>query len=248
MTHRKLVRTVCLAAALLIAGNVAWSAPQDKPGYTTTEFNAYMAAKSAKTPADKIALLDAFVSNFPMSSLVPFAYHDFFDIYYQQKNYPKSIEYVDKLLSMGPIKLHGAFHDTFDPNAPLLPWLLNYAQAFLMGCDQSELRTPEAYTAARDYAVQGQQELSRLQKPSAMMTDDQLVFMKKNVGMAFDSARQIAESGLNGDKSTCTVPPVTAPSEEELQKQEKERSETYDRLIEKLKRDAPSIQYSPSSR
>jgi tetratricopeptide (TPR) repeat protein len=244
MKQCKWVGTGCLAVALSIAGSVAWS--QANPGYTVAEYNAYIAAASAKNPADKITLLDAFVAMFPTSSLLPLAYRNYHDAYFRQKNYPKAIEYVDKLLSMGPRRLQEAFHDRPDPNAPLLVWLFDRAQAFLMGCDQPELRTPEAYAVARDAAVQGQQELSRLQKPSPMMADAQAT-MKKNMGLAFDSVTQIAESGLQGKEVACKPPAVTGPSDEDLQKAQKEGSERYDSIIERLKREAPPVQYAPNS-
>ena len=235
MTRGKWIGICCRAAVLAMAASIAWGALQDQAnpsarrtwrepsGYTVAEYNAYQPAHLAKNPADRLKLLNDFVAGYPTSSLVPFAYQEYYELYLSQRTYPKAIEYLDKLIPL----------DETDLNARL-SLLVMRAQAFLMGCDASELRTPEAYVAARNAAVQGQPELSRLQKTSPMMADEQFAAMKKDMGLAFDSVTQIAESALKGDQGTCKPPPVTAPSDEELQKAEKERSERYDRIIQDL--------------
>jgi hypothetical protein len=71
---------------------------QQKPAYTYAEYNAYQAAAKEKIPAQRIKLLDDFVSKFPKSTLLPYIYQSYYQTYDELKNYPKVIEYADKLI------------------------------------------------------------------------------------------------------------------------------------------------------
>jgi tetratricopeptide (TPR) repeat protein len=150
MMH-KWIGTGCCVAVLLMVASFAWGAPQDDQanpsarrtwrepsGYTVTEYNAYQAARLAKNPADRMKLLDDFVAGYPTSSLVPFAYQEYYELYLSQRTYPKAIEYLDKLIPL----------DETDLNARL-SLLVMRAQTFLMGCDASELRTPEGLRSGK---------------------------------------------------------------------------------------------------
>jgi len=94
-----------LAMALLAGSNAApaWAAPQDqaKPAYTLAEYNVYQAAVAEKDPANKIKLLDDFVSKYPNSTLLNYVYQLYSQGYGAQKNYLKVIEYSDKLAALG---------------------------------------------------------------------------------------------------------------------------------------------------
>ena len=74
---------------------------QQKPSYTIPEYNAFQAANAEKDPAAKIKLLDDFVGKFPSSTLPQYVYQLYYQAYLGMKNYPKAIEYADKLVAMG---------------------------------------------------------------------------------------------------------------------------------------------------
>ena len=107
MIIRSHLRNVAIAvAALSLFSLPARPAPQaaqqsQQPGYTLLEYNAEQAAAAEKDPAQKIKLLDAFVAQFPNSTLLQYIYQFYYTAYYQLKNYAKAIEYCDKLIALG---------------------------------------------------------------------------------------------------------------------------------------------------
>ena len=191
----KWVSVALIAAALVISAAAAtWAAAQEqqqqqaKPNYTLAEYNAYQAAHNEKDPQMKLKDLDDFVMKFPGSALMMYIYGDYYTTYYAQKNYPKTIEYVDKLLALPMVDLGTKLQS------------LGYrAQAMLYGSGDKALQTPESYTKAKDAAAQGLQTLNQWQKPQNM-TDDQFANNKKGLGVLFNSVAGIAESGLKDYK------------------------------------------------
>jgi tetratricopeptide (TPR) repeat protein len=187
---------VALIAAAWVIGAAAatWAAPQEqqqqqaKPNYTLAEYNAYQAAHNEKDPQMKLKDLDDFVMKFPGSALMMYIYGDYYTTYYAQKNYPKTIEYVDKLLALPMVDLGTKLQS------------LGYrAQAMLYGSGDKALQTPESYTKAKDAAAQGLQTLNQWQKPQNM-ADDQFANNKKGLAVLFNSVAGIAESGLKDYK------------------------------------------------
>ena len=80
--------------------------------YTLPEYNALQAAQAEKDMAARIKELDDFVAKFPASTLMQYIYQLYYQTYYQMKNYPKAVEYTDKLLALGdkadlPIRVSG---------------------------------------------------------------------------------------------------------------------------------------------
>lgn len=191
----KWVSVAFIAAALVIsAAAVTWAAPQEqqqqqKPNYTLAEYNAYMDAHNEKDPQAKIKKLDDFVMKFPGSALMLYIYGDYDATYFSLKNYPKTIEYADKLLALPMVDI-----------GTRLQTLGYRAQASLYGSGEKELQTPEAYTKAKDAAAQGLQTLSQWQKPQNM-SDEQFANNKKVLGVLFNSVAGIAESGLKDYKA-----------------------------------------------
>ena len=183
-----------ITVALVISAAAAtWAAPQEqqqqaKPNYTLAEYNAYQAAHNEKDPQMKIKGLDDFVMKFPMSALMMYIYGDYYITYYNVKNYPKTAEYVDKLLALPMVDL-GTRLQSFGYRA----------QAMLYGSSEKDMQTPEAYTKAKDAAAQGLQTLNQWQKPQNM-TDEQFTNNKKGLGVLFNSVAGIAESGLKDYK------------------------------------------------
>lgn len=185
-----------IAAAMVISAAAATlAAPQEqqpqqpKPSYTLAEYNAYQAAHSEKDPQMKLKDLDDFVMKFPSSTLLMYIYGDYYSTYYSLKNYPKTIEFVDKLLALPNVDLGTRLQS------------LGYrAQAMLYGSADKALQTPEAYTKAKDAAAQGLQTLNQWQKPQNM-TDEQFATNKKALAVLFNSVAGIAESGLKDYKA-----------------------------------------------
>ena len=189
----KWVSVAFIAAALVISAAAAtWAAPQEqqqKPNYTLAEYNAYQDAHNEKDPQAKVKKLDDFVMKFTGSALMMYIYGDYYITYYSLKNYPQTIEYVDKLLALPMVDLGTRLQS------------LGYrAQAMLYGSSMKELQTPEAYTKAKDAAAQGLQTLNQWQKPQNM-SDEQFANNKKGLGVLFNSVAGIAESGLKDYKS-----------------------------------------------
>ena len=189
----KWVSVAFIAAALVIsAAAVTWAAPQEqqqKPNYTLAEYNAYMDAHNEKDPQAKIKKLDDFVMKFSGSALMLYIYGDYDATYFSLKNYPKTIEYADKLLALPMVDI-----------GTRLQTLGYRAQASLYGSGEKELQTPEAYTKAKDAAAQGLQTLGQWQKPQNM-SDEQFANNKKVLGVLFNSVAGIAESGLKDYKA-----------------------------------------------
>jgi len=72
-----------------------------KQQYTMPEYNAEQACGTEKDPTAQIKCLDDFVSKYPSSYLLKFVYPMYYQAYYQLKNWPKVIEYADKLVALG---------------------------------------------------------------------------------------------------------------------------------------------------
>lgn len=192
--------SVAFVAAVLVmsAAAATWAAPQEqqqqaKPNYTLAEYNAYQAAHNEKDPQMKLKALDDFVMKYPGSALLFYVYGDYFQTYNALKNYPKTIEYVDKFL---------ALPDAAKPEqiGTRLQALGYRSQAMLYGSGEKDLQTPDAYTKAKEAAAQGLQALNQWQKPQGM-TDDQFATSKKGLGVLFNSVAGIAESGLKDYKA-----------------------------------------------
>lgn len=183
----KWMRMASLSAALLAIGCVAWAqgaapAGQANPGYTTAEYNEYNAAKSKTVPAEKIAALEAFITKFNNPTLMPFVYRDLYTTYYAQKNYAKTIEYVDKLLALEKVDA-----------ATKLAALVNRGQAYGAGATDAAMQTPEMLTKTRQASEQGIAALAALAKP-ANMAEDAFNKQKQAIGFVFNSVAGIAAS------------------------------------------------------
>lgn len=197
MKQCKWIGAGCVVVVLLMTSGIATSAPrkQTKPTYTRPEYDQYLAAHPDGNLAHKIRLLDDFVGKYPVSTLLPEAYQEYYQAYYAQRNYLETIEYVDKLMALGDKVELGL----------RLQALTARALAYLADCGDGALQTRDAYMAARDAAMQGRQVMDQLRIP-ASMTLEQFATQKENLGNKFDAVTQIAEAGLKGQKSdSCKV-------------------------------------------
>ena len=192
----KWVSVAFIAALVIGAAATTWAAPQEqqqqKPNYTLAEYNAYQAAHNEKDPQMRLKALDDFSMKFPGSALMLYIDGDYYRTYYAVKNYPKTIEYVDKILALPDLAKPEQIGTKLEA--------LGYrAQAMLYGSGEKDLQTPEAYTKAKEASAQGLQTLNQWQKPQGM-TDEQFTNNKKGLGVLFNSVAGIAQSGLKDYK------------------------------------------------
>jgi len=186
----KRVRAASLVAVLMAFGSAAWAqgaapaaAAQANPGYTTAEYNGYNAAKNTANPQDKIKALDAFIAQYNNPTLMPFVYRDLYQTYYGLRNFPKTIEYIDKFLALGD-KLSAVDR---------LAALINRGQAYVAGSTDAALQGPEMLTRTRETSAQGLTAVAALPKP-ANATEEQFNTQKKNIEFMFHSVAGIAAS------------------------------------------------------
>jgi tetratricopeptide (TPR) repeat protein len=165
---RRLASFAMVAALCLMVGSVASvkaqaPAGQDagaKPQYTMAEYNAYTAAQATKDPTQQIKQLDDFVAKYPNSALLIYVYPLYYNAYSQLKNFPKVIEYADKLLALG------------DKIEPPVKYQAYYARAFAYSNITPAPPDPDMAKKARQGAADGLTTLNGLKKPDAMSQDD----------------------------------------------------------------------------
>lgn len=175
-----MIRKMVVAGAILLTlvgltcVSPAWAAQQDKPSYTPAEYNAYTACANDKNAQTRAKCLEDFMGKFPQSSLLPYAYQLAYTTYNEAKNFPKVIEYADKLLALGD-KVDIAsrvqasytraliFEYAYNPRDPNSQELLN--------------RTVQA-------SREGHQILAQWPKPETA-SDEQFVQTKKGVTLQF---------------------------------------------------------------
>src|ERR1700732_4942094 len=134
---RRVAGPAIVAALCLVIGGASKALAQAPAGqdagagkqqYNMAEYNAYQAAAAEKNPTQQIKLLDDFVAKYPNSALVVYIYPLYYNAYSQLKNWPKVIEYADKLLALGdkveaPIRYQAYYARAFaysnlPPNSP----------------------------------------------------------------------------------------------------------------------------------
>lgn len=195
------------------AGN-AWAAQQAaaqdqaKPTYTLAEYNAYKDADGEKNPQQKVAKLDAFVKQYPNSTLMPYVYRDYYLTDYTLKDYPGTIEYCDKQIALG---------DKIDIQGRLEAQVAR-AQAYYVGQSDAALQTPDAEAKARDAAVQGLRTLDDWKKPDAMAEDQYSQQLKSfkvllnTIGAITSASLKDYSGAANYYKAVLTLDPTDAVS------------------------------------
>ena len=166
-----------------------------KPAYTIPEYNAFQAANAEKDPQAKLKDLDDFVAKFPNSTLLQYVYQLYYQTYLQQKNYPKEIEYADKLIAL----------DSADIGSRLQASLAR-VQAFPAAFDSKAPNANDQLSKQRDAALTGAKLLQQLPKPAAPpMTDDQFNDQKKPALAVFNSAAGQADLQMKDDPAAITA-------------------------------------------
>ena len=160
-----LVAAICLVLSGANITRAQAPAGQDaaagKQQYTMAEYNAYQAAAAEKNPTQQIKLLDDFVSKYPNSALMIYIYPLYYQAYSQLKNWPKVIEYADKLIALN------------DKVEPPIRYQAYYARAFAysnlpQNAPDAQAQAPKACEAAKA----GLKTLGELKKPDNMSEDD----------------------------------------------------------------------------
>src|SRR5712692_3885627 len=149
---------------------------EQKPAYTIAEYNAFQAARGEKDPQARLRLLDAFVAQFPTSTLMQYIDRLYIETYGQQKNYPKVIEYADKLQAMGD-KL---------PVEDRINFAYTRSATFQAIFNPKDANVKEELDSARQAADLGLKLLNDWKKP-ATLTDDQYTQQKKLAATTFNS-------------------------------------------------------------
>ncbi len=146
-----------------------------KPTYTIPEYNAFQAANAEKDPQARLKLLDDFGAKFPNSTLNPYVYQLYVKTYTELKNYPKVIEYADKLTALG---------DKVDIPTRLGA-LQSRCQVFPYAFNAKAPDATDQLNKERDAAQEGAKLLAAFTKPAGVtMTDAQFEEQKKP-GIAF---------------------------------------------------------------
>jgi len=161
----------------MLAGAAAAQAPaggqEGKQPYTMPEYNAEQACANDKNASTQVKCLDDFVSKYPNSNLLIYAYPMYYQAYFQLKNYAKVIEYADKMVSLG---------DKADANSK---YAALYARALAFGSMDAATQAAQA-KGALEAAEAGLKLVAELKKPDNL--DD----------AAFAEQKKQAAGYLNG--------------------------------------------------
>ncbi len=145
--------SLCAFAVAPVSGQDAGAAAGGQK-YTMAEYNAYQAAAAEKNPAAQIKLLDDFVSKYPNSALLNYIYPLYYKNYGAQKNFPKTIEYADKLIALGDKASPAEKYEAYSVRA--------YAYNNIQNPD------PAMAKAAHDAALAGVKSVDAVPKPDGV--------------------------------------------------------------------------------
>jgi tetratricopeptide (TPR) repeat protein len=144
------------------------------PAYTMPEYNGFQACHAETNAQMRVKCLDDFVAKFPNSTLMPYVLQLYVQSYNELKNYPKTIEYADKLVALG---------DKVDAGTKLQA-LYTRSLAFNYAFSD-KAPDPDSLNKARAAALEGLKILSTIPKP-ANLTDDQFTEQKKGPTVLFN--------------------------------------------------------------
>src|SRR5258707_12166352 len=152
MASLLLLAALCLSWSPNAAAQDACAAGGAKqPPYTMAEYSSFQAAHAEQNPVAQIKLLHDFVAKYPNSALLNYICPLYYKNYYAQKNYPKAIEYADKMLAM------------VDKLSPAERYDAHYVRAYAFNAIQNP--DPETAKAARTAALAGLEVLDQFPKP-----------------------------------------------------------------------------------
>jgi len=181
---------LALLVSGLTAGRAAAQDPQQdsaKLPYTLAEYNAYQSANAETKPDARLKLLDDFVAKYPNSSLMQYVYGLYYPTYSQLKNYPKAMDYADKLIALADKAEAQRRLEAILARVQLFPFVYNAKAA-----DAHDQLVKE-----RDGALLGVKILQDLKKAKdSTQTDEQFAEGKKPAIALFESAAGFADQQL----------------------------------------------------
>jgi tetratricopeptide (TPR) repeat protein len=187
------ITAVLLTALTLFSVAIPPAAAQDasqdpnKTPYTIPEYNAFQACRAEKDPTALVKCLDDFSAKFPNSTLLVYVYQLYYPAYFQLKNYPKAMQYADKVASLG---------DKVDQGV-LLQAIQTHVQLFPYATDAKAADYHDQLAKERDAALQGAKLLTQFPKPKDTPgTDDEFAQKKKAPIAAFFAAAGSADLQL----------------------------------------------------
>lgn len=200
MMRQRLTMKGTLLIALVVLGLPARpAAAQDqqqdssKQPYTMAEYNAFQTANAETKPDARIKLLDDFVAKFPNSTLMQYVYALYYPAYTQVKNYPKALDYTDKLVALGDKADSLARLQAIQARVQLFPFVY-------------DAKKPDAHdqlVKERDAALLGIKLLQDLKKPKdSTLTDAQFADQKKPGIALFYGAAGFADLQLKDYPAT----------------------------------------------
>ncbi len=178
------------AAAQGAAAPAAAAQDQSKTTYTLPEYNAFQAANSEKDPQARLKLLDDFVAKYPNSTLMPYVDTLYYQTYSQLKNYPKTIEWADKLVALG---------DKVDAQTRLQAIQARVAVFTATYSTIPKTDLPAQLTKERDASLEGASLLDQLPKPALCNGDGRRLEKAEDAGARFFlCGRRICGSSVEG--------------------------------------------------
>ncbi len=106
MIRKTLTFFILMAALCALPLALAAQDGSAKPTYTLAEYDAYKACEGETNPQARVKCLDSFVSAYPASTLLPYAFRIYYTTYAQLKDSNKKVvEYADKMLALGTEKV-----------------------------------------------------------------------------------------------------------------------------------------------
>jgi serine/threonine protein kinase len=144
---------------------------------TTAEHNGFKEVQAEKDEAHQIQRLDEFVAKFPDSEMLADAYALYYRDYRELKNFPKVIEYADKLVTLG---------DKADANT-------RFQALYARAIAYNSLRPNDAAQAkqAKEAAALGLNTLNEIKKPEKV-TDAAFASEKQRVMVYLDLTSGLA--------------------------------------------------------
>jgi hypothetical protein len=168
VTQRILMGVVLFAGVVVTSGAAFAQAAQTTQAplpYNREEYDRFVACTAEKVPELRIKCLDEFVAKSPNAAksveLAPFIDNSYMLAYRDVKDWPKTIEMADKLLTFGE-KINAG--DQL--NARYIR-----AQAYIAG-GAATSNSADKQNAARESARQGLKDLDALKKPDALSQAD----------------------------------------------------------------------------
>ncbi len=150
---------------------------QNKPApYTMPEYNGFQACHAETNAQMRLKCLDDFVAKFPNSTLMPYVLQLYYPTYNELKNYPKTIEYADKLVALG---------DKIDVGIRLTA-LYTRSVSFSYAFNEKAPDATDQLNKARTAALEGLKLINSITTKPANVTDEQFAQQKNGLIVLFN--------------------------------------------------------------